>query len=81
MIERRIEPELDRIQTRLAALKRVPAEQQPLVAAASEYITLRRESWQLRAKALHRSNMRMLREADDKERSSLSALERLRPPA
>lgn len=78
MIERRIEPELDQAQARLGALGRVPPEQQPLVAAAGEYITLRRESWQLRARALHKSNMRLLRDADDKERLSLAALEPLR---
>jgi rhomboid protease GluP len=81
MIERRIEPELDQEQSRLTALGRVPPEQKTLVTAAQEYVALRRESWQIRAKALHKSNMRLLREADDKERSSLAALERLRPPA
>ena len=65
----------------MTALGRVPPEQKTLVTAAQEYVTLRRESWQIRAKALHKSNMRLLREADEKERSSLAALERLRPPA
>jgi hypothetical protein len=81
IIERRIEPQLDQAQARLGALGRVPSDQQPLVAAAGEFITLRRESWQLRAKALHKSNMRLLRDADEKERSSLAALDRLRPPS
>jgi hypothetical protein len=80
MIERRIEPELDQIDARLAALGRVPADQQALVAAAGEYVALRRESWQLRAKGFHKSNMRLLRDADEKERASLAALDRLRPP-
>jgi rhomboid protease GluP len=79
-IERRIEPELDQIDARLAALGRVPGNQQALVAAAGEYVKLRRESWQLRAKGFHKSNMRLLRDADEKERAALAALERLRPP-
>lgn len=78
MIERRIEPELDQVQARLAALGRVPAEQQPLVTSAIEYIGLRRESWQIRARALHKSNIRLLRDADDKERAALAAFEKIR---
>jgi rhomboid protease GluP len=81
MIERQIEPELDQIDGRLKALGRVPPEQQPLVTAAGEYIKFRRESWQLRAKGFHKANMRLLRDADEKERAALAALERLRPPA
>jgi hypothetical protein len=81
MIERQIEPELDQIDARLKALGRVPPEQQPLVTAAGEYMKFRRESWQLRAKAFRKSNMRLLRDADEKERAALAALERLRPPA
>jgi membrane associated rhomboid family serine protease len=81
MIERRIEPELDHVQARLAALGHVPPEQQPLVSAATEYVALRRDSWQLRAKAFHKSSMHLLREADEKERAALTAFERLRPPA
>jgi len=81
IIERRIEPVLTETQTRLGALTHVPADQKPLVTAANDYVALRLESWQLRAKALHKSSMRMLRDADDKERASLVLLEKLRPPA
>lgn len=81
LIERRIVPEMDQIDARLKALGRVPPEQQPLVTAAGEYIKLRRDSWQLRAKGFHKSNMRLLRDADEKERAALAALDRLRPPA
>ena len=81
MIERRIEPDLNRVQARLAALGHVPPEQQPLVSAAAEFMALRRDSWELRAKAFHKSSMRLLREADEKERAALAAFERLRPPA
>jgi rhomboid protease GluP len=81
MIERRIKPEVDQEQTRLAALGRVPAEQQPLVKAAVEYAALRNESWQLRVTGFHKANMRLLRDAEEKERAALAALDRLRPPA
>lgn len=81
IIDRRIEPHLVETQARLRSLIHVPADQRPLVAAASDFVTLRLESWQLRAKALHTSNMRMLRAADDRERASLAVLDRIRPPA
>ena len=81
IIEHRIEPVLTETQARLHALTHVPADQRPLVSAANDYVALRLESWQLRAKALHKSSMRMLRDADDKERASLALLEKLRPPA
>jgi rhomboid protease GluP len=79
MIDRRIEPELDQTQVRLNTLGRVPVEQQALVAAADEYLTLRRESWQLRARGFHKSNMRLLRDAEQKERAALAVLERVTP--
>jgi rhomboid protease GluP len=81
IIERRIEPVLMDTQTRLRSLTHVPPDQEPLLTAANDFVALRIESWQLRAKALHKSNMRMLREADDKERASLALLDKIRPPA
>lgn len=81
IIERRIEPVLMETQTRLRSLTHVPTDQAPLLTAASDFVALRIESWQLRAKALHKSNMRMLRDADDKERASLALLDKIRPPA
>jgi rhomboid protease GluP len=81
IIERRIEPVLMETQTRLRSLTHVPADQEPLLTAANDFVALRIASWQLRAKALHKSNMRMLREADDKERASLALLDKIRPPA
>ena len=81
MIERRIEPVLADTQTRLRSLTRVPVEQRPLMADANDYIALRIESWQLRARAFHKLNMRGLREADAKERASLAVLDKIRPPA
>jgi hypothetical protein len=56
----------------------VPAEDVHLVARADEYLRLRDESWQLRAKALQRRSMPALRKADQAERASLEALDRIR---
>jgi hypothetical protein len=81
IIERRIEPVLMETQTRLHSLTHVPPDQAPLLTAANDFVALRIESWQLRARALHKSNMRMLRDADDKERASLALLDKIRPPA
>ena len=79
LIERSIIPELQTARTRLEAIRGVTREQKPLVEGAEEYLRLRRESWQLRATALHKSNMRLLRDADAKERASLDTLEKIRP--
>jgi rhomboid protease GluP len=81
IIEHRIEPVLMETQTRLHSLTHVPPDQAPLLTAANDFVALRIESWQLRARALHKSNMRMLRDADDKERASLALLDKIRPPA
>ncbi len=78
VIERRIEPELNAAQTRLHAVGPVPREQEALVTAAGDYLALRIESWQLRAKGFHTSNMRLLRDAEVKERSALAAIDKIR---
>lgn len=78
LIDRTIVPELREIQARLSALDGVPPQHQPLVQTAEEYLRLRDESWRLRSEALHRSNMRRLRDADRIERASLEALNRIR---
>jgi hypothetical protein len=78
LIERTITPELRLSRARLNALDRVPEEDVPLVARADEYLRLRDESWQLRAQALQRRSMPALRKADQAERASLDALERIR---
>jgi rhomboid protease GluP len=77
LIDRQILPEVHDVQGRLDRLHGVPAEYRALVDDARRYVTLRAQSWALRSRALHSSNMRTLRLADDKERDSLSALERL----
>ena len=55
LIDRTIVPELEAAESRIKALNRVPAEQQPLVASAEEYLRLRQESWRLRADGLRKS--------------------------
>jgi hypothetical protein len=79
VIDVKITPELRTARERLKTLGRVPAEHQPLVDNAQEYLRLRDESWRLRAAALHKSNLGALRQADKTERASLEALERLKP--
>jgi membrane associated rhomboid family serine protease len=80
-IDRSIEPELRKAQARLADVGPVAREQQPILDAARRYTALRVDSWQARARALHKSNLRMLREADEKERAALAALDRLKSQA
>jgi membrane associated rhomboid family serine protease len=77
VIEKTIVPELHGVAGRLRALRDVPPEQQTLVASAEAFLTLRAESWQLRAVALHKSDMRGLQRADTKERASREAFHRL----
>ena len=79
MIDRTILPELQVTRARLKALRGVPPEHVPLVAAAEEYVQLREQSWRRRAEGLLQSNTRMLREAEETERAALEALRRLRP--
>lgn len=81
LIERRIEPGLRASEDHLRALTHAPKEQQPLVTAAGEYVSLRLESWNLRATGFRTHKMRLLRDGDEKERAALAALDRLRPPA
>lgn len=78
LIERSIVPKLEAGQKRLNAVSGVPQQQRRLVDGANEYVRLRRESWALRATALHKANMRLLRDADQKERQSLDALDKIR---
>ena len=79
LIERSIVPKLEAGRARLNAVGGVPQQQRGLVDGANEYVRLRCESWALRATALHKANMRLLRDADQKERESLDALEKIKP--
>lgn len=78
LIDGTILPELGAARARIAGLGRVPEAHKPLIAAATSYLALRDESWRLRALALNRANMKMLRDADQTERASLAAFERIR---
>ncbi len=78
IIDRSILPELQAIQGRVKALRGVPREQAPLVAAANEYCKLREESWRRRSEALHKRNMKMLHDAELSERAALDAFQKLR---
>ena len=77
VIEKTIVPELHAVAGRLRALRDVPSEQQPIVTSAMAFLKLRDESWQLRARALHKSDMQGLRHADSKEEASRQAFRRL----
>jgi rhomboid protease GluP len=78
LIDGTILPELQAARARVTALDRVPPAHQPLVTAANDYLKLRDESWRLRAEALSKANMRLLREADLRERASLVAFEQIK---
>lgn len=77
LIDKTILPALAADRARIDALRGVPREQVPLVAAAREYFQLRDASWKRRADGLRGSNMKLLREADRAERAALDAFERM----
>ena len=79
VIEVVIVPELEAAQRRLRTIAGVPRRQQPLVEDAGHFLQLRRDSWLLRARALHEASTDKLREADEVERASLDVLRQLRP--
>ena len=76
-IQRSILPALAADRARVEALRGVPAEQKPLVAAAHQYFELREQSWQRRIEGLLGSNMKTLREAEKAERAALDHFSRL----
>ncbi len=78
VIEVVIVPELEAAEGRLRAIAGVPRKQQALVDDAGNFLRLRRDSWLLRARALHEASADMLREADEVERASLDALRHIR---
>ncbi|HEX9366163.1 MAG TPA: rhomboid family intramembrane serine protease [Vicinamibacterales bacterium] len=79
LIDRTIIPELQGVRARVIALRGVPPEQAPLAAAAEEYFQLREASWRRRAEGLLRSNLNMLRDAEQTEHAALDAFRRMRP--
>jgi membrane associated rhomboid family serine protease len=88
MAERTIVPELQEVDARLVALQNVPAEHQPIVAEAREYLRLRAESWRVRAEAIRRMNTELRKrpeqggdptwrlQAEARYRSNLAAMGR-----
>jgi rhomboid protease GluP len=80
VIDEVVVPELHYVTARLALVdsQMVPLEQRPLIRATQEYLTLRNESWTLRANALRSGKMSILWIADQKEAQSLEALRRVR---
>jgi rhomboid protease GluP len=77
-IDRAIIPELDQAMARLKRLGKVPTEHRPIVASAEKYLTLRKESWRLRSRALRSSSIAALRKADRVEWEALEELRNLR---
>jgi membrane associated rhomboid family serine protease len=77
VIDGNILPDLERARARVDALVDVPAEHASLVAAAQEYLRLRRDSWQARAEALRANHLHGLRKADETARAALRAFESL----
>ena len=78
IIDRSIVPELRAARTRLEGITGVPAQHQPLMASAEEYLRLRDESWRIRSQALHSASMGALKTADRTERASLEAFEKFK---
>lgn len=77
VIQRSILPALEADRTRVRALRGVPREQAPLIAAAQEYFELREASWRHRLEGIQSSSMKILREADQTERTALEAFARV----
>ena len=75
----RIRPELQALRAQVQSVGKVPREQQLLLANAIEYLKTRDESWRMRAEALRKGDMRMLREADRMEQVSLNAFGKIGP--
>jgi rhomboid protease GluP len=71
----RIGGELQSIQAEFASLDNIPPEHWTMVQKAAEYLTLRQDSWRLRAEGLRAGHARTLQQADVVERSALAALE------
>ncbi len=77
LIQRSIIPEVTAARARVDALENVPESQQSLIASARVYLRLRDESWRIRAQALRKTSMAMLRQADSIEHASLIALQQV----
>lgn len=67
--------ELRQVRTAIAALRNIPAEQVPLLVAASRFLQLREESWRLRVEALRQGRMQTLQKASVREFEAKRAFE------
>jgi hypothetical protein len=79
LIDQSIGPDVQKMRTRLDALRGVPAEHTKVVEAAKEYLKLREQSWRERGEALIESDTNGLRDADRTEQAALRAFERIKP--
>jgi membrane associated rhomboid family serine protease len=79
VIDQTIIPDLQAARAHVNALRGVPPEQAPLVAAAEEYFRLREKSWRDRIDGLRKARMDVLRKAEQSERAALEAFEKIRP--
>ena len=73
LIDRTIIPQVKVANLRINALGRVAGEHQEVVADARDYLRIREEAWRLRAQALQKASMPLLRDADRKEQLALRA--------
>jgi hypothetical protein len=80
VIDRAIVPELRAAASRLRTLENVSPDDRRVIAAAETFLKMRDESWQLRASALHNSDIHGLRNADSKEQASREAFNQLKVP-
>jgi rhomboid protease GluP len=80
-IDTAITPRLLRDSERFKTLADVPDEHALVVAETQEYLRLRHVSWRTRSDALHKGDLRKLRQADKEEHAALEAFARLRAAA
>jgi membrane associated rhomboid family serine protease len=80
LIEDEVLPALEGEQPHLHTDSVVPAGQQAVLAAAREYLQLRIEGWRLRATALRKGSLTLLREADHQEGVARNVLVRIPYP-
>jgi rhomboid protease GluP len=80
VIDGGIMPDVTAARARFESLDNVALEQRTLVAAGTEYLRLRDESWRVRAAALREASMPMLGKADSIERASLEILREITVP-
>jgi hypothetical protein len=77
LIETEILPALLDEQPHLDTTGFVPPEQTAVLTAARDYLQLRIDAWQLRATALRKGSLKMLREADTQEGAARNLLVRI----